>query len=411
MAFRIFGIEIPGRTRKAEPSEQRSYWSLPGGWGYGYPTNGPSPSLEQALLNAASYCCMDVLIDHASAAPLDVIRYTRGGTAREPVPTPAFIRNPSGVVTPDVWRVQLMFALVTDGNAFGRIVSYTPRAKPLQVEWLDPCTVTERKVEGGMPQVKIDQQVHRLFPHGDILHIPGRMIPSNSPFAFSPITYANNAIGTSLSAQHYTSSWFTGGGHPSMEIIVEGLSTQQQAMEIKSGYMGMVRNGEPWVHGDGVSSKSVQDKPDDTAKGAIDVVQQAAIMACQVWHVPPSWIYLAISGQNVTYANVAQADVAGLKDSVDVYFRRIEGALTPCLPEPQNVRVNRDAVLRTDALTRVQIQQLRLANKLMSVNEGREQEDEAPWPDKVYDEPGLPTVAAPAPLALKEPPPDGGGND
>jgi len=120
-------------------------------------------------------------------------------------------------------------------------------------------------------------------------------------------------------------------------------------------------------------------------------------MACQVWHVPPSWIYIAISGQNVTYANVTQADVAGLKDSVDPFYRRIEDVFSTCLIDQQVVRVNRDAVLKMDAPTRVDVQAKRLANKLMSVNEGREQEDEEPWPDPIYDEPGLPAVAAPAP--------------
>ena len=391
----MFGIRV-GRT-PAEPAhtQQRSMWSLPGGWGYGVPMGGPSPGLSQALLNSASYACIDVLVDHASAAPLDAIRYYKNGKARQPIyPPPPLIDNPSGIVTADIWRAQMIFAMVTDGNAFGQIAAYGAGGLPVQVEWLDPATVTHRKVVRGVPQVEIDQVVHRLYPNGDILHIPGRMIPPGSPFALSPVEYANATIGTSLSAQAYTSAWFAGSGHPSMEIIVEGLSTAEQAAGIKGSYQSMVTTGEPWVHGDGISSKEAQEKPDTTA---IDVVWQAAIMACQIWHVPPTWIYVAITGQNVTYQNIAQADVAGLKDSVDVLLRRTEGALSPCLPNRWVVRANRDAILRVDALTRVQIQALRLTNKLMSVNEGREQEDEEPWPDPIYDKPGLPTVAAPAP--------------
>ena len=411
MAFRIFGIEIPGRARKSEPSEQRSYWSLPGGWGYGYPMGGATEGLSQALLNSASYACIDVLVDHASAAPLDAVRYLKGGGRQQIEPLPPLLRNPSGIVTPDIWRAQLIFALVTDGNAFGQILRYDRNGKPTQVEWVPCASVTKREVVGGFKQVTIDNRVHRCYPFGDIVHVPGRLIPDYTPFALSPLEHANNTIGTSLSAQHYTSSWFSGGGHPSMEIIVEGLASQQQAMEIKSGYLSLVRTGEPWVHGDGVSSKAVQDKPDETATGAMEVMWQAAIMVCQIWHVPPAWIYVAMANQgSINYQNVAQADIAGLKDSVDVYFRRTEGALSPCLPEPYIVRVNRDAVLRLDAPTRVEVQAKRLENKLMSVNEGRAQEDESPWPDPIYDEPGLP--AAPAPVVVEpEPPTDGGGSD
>ena len=405
MAFHIFGIRLGGHDEEPKP-ETRSLWTLPGGYGYSYPVGGATEGLSQALLNSASYACIDVLVDHASAAPLDAIRYVRGG--RVPVePLPMLLRNPSGIVTADIWRAQLIFALVTDGNAFGQILAYDRNGKPTQIEWVPCSKVTKREVAGGFKEVTIDNRVHRCFPFGDIVHIPGRMVPDYTPFALSPLEHANNTIGTSLSAQHYTSSWFSGGGHPSMGIRVEGLSTAQQAMEIKSNYQSMVRTGEPWVHGDGITPEPMQEKPDTTA---VDIMWQAAIMVCQIWHVPPSWIYVAISGQNVTYANIAQADVAGLKDSVDVYFRRIEGALSPCLPEPWIVRVNRDAVLRMDAPTRVEVQAKRLANKLMSVNEGRAQEDEAPWPDPIYDDPGLP--AAPAPVVVEpEPPTDGGGNE
>jgi len=400
VAVRIFGITIPGPTRKVEPAEKREMWSFPGGFGYAKPIGGPQPGLEQALCNSASYACIDVLVDHIAAAPWDAIRYFKNGKARREVyPAPQIITNPSGVVSLGVWKTQLAFAMVTDGNAFGRIVAWTSNAKPLQVEWVEPSAVTERKVVNGYPQVKIDNVVHRLYPNGDILHVPGRLIGASSPFAYSPLEYADKAIGTSLAAQSYTANWYSGGGHPSMGIKVAGLATAEQASQIKSSYLSMVRTGEPWVHGDGIEPENtaLQSSPDQTA---MEIVQQAGVMACQVWHVPPSWIYIAISGQNVTYANVTQADVAGLKDSVDPFYRRIEDVFSTCLIDQQVVRVNRDAVLKMDAPTRVDVQAKRLANKLMSVNEGREQEDEEPWPDPIYDEPGLPTVAPPAPSLM-----------
>jgi len=411
VAFHIFGVRLGRKAGEpALPSmrEQRSLWSLPGGWGYSYPVGGATEGLSQALLNSASYACIDVLVDHASAAPLDAVRYLKGGGRQQIEPLPVLLRDPSGIVTPDIWRAQLIFALVTDGNAFGQILAYDRNGKPTQVEWVPCSTVTKREVVGGFKQVTIDNRVHRCFPFGDIVHIPGRMVPDYTPFALSPLEHANNTIGTSLSAQHYTSSWFTGGGHPSMEIIVEGLSSAEQAMEVKGNYQSMVRTGEPWVHGDGISSKAASEKPDMVA---VDVMWQAASMVCQIWHVPPTWIYVSMANQGtINYQNVAQADIAGLKDSVDVFFRRIEGALSPCLTEPYIVRVNRDAVLRLDAPTRVDVQAKRLENKLMSVNEGRAQEDEAPWPDPVYDEPGLP--AAPAPVVEPESSnDDGGGSD
>ena len=101
-------------------------------------------------------------------------------------------------------------------------------------------------------------------------------------------------------------------------------------------------------------------------------------------------VYAAVSGQNVTYANVTDADLNFLKHSIDDYFVSIDEAITDLLPRPQVVRANRDAILRADPKARNDLHDLRLKNKTQTVNEVRALNDEKPFADPRFDEPGIP---------------------
>jgi HK97 family phage portal protein len=136
----------------------------------------------------------------------------------------------------------------------------------------------------------------------------------------------------------------------------------------------------------------------------IDLMRFEVEQVCRFWGVPPSMVYAAVSGQNVTYSNVTDADLAFLKHSLDGYLVRIENALTQLLPKPQVVRANRDAVLRSDARARHEIYDIRLKNRTVTVNEVRKLEDEPPFPEPEFDDPGIPGGEEKVPLTPVPPP-------
>ena len=106
-------------------------------------------------------------------------------------------------------------------------------------------------------------------------------------------------------------------------------------------------------------------------------------------------VYAATSGQNVTYANVSQADLHYLKHSLEGLLVRIENAMSRLLARPQRVRFNRNAFLRSDPETRHDIYDQRLKNTTMSVNDVHALEDEEPVDDPEFDAPGIPGGALP----------------
>jgi HK97 family phage portal protein len=347
-----------------------------------------SVSTTTALTHAASSACIDTLATSVSALPLDAVRMS-GATRRPVEPAPSLIRTPSGLVEQDVWLYQLMQALLTDGNAFGEVTRTGAAGLPTSIEWYDPETVTNRRLVDGVPTVQIAGRDEQLWPYGDVWHVPGRFVKPGTPFADSPVQRAKATIGAAVAAREFGSRFFGDGAHPGMIVRSEQALTPEQAEGIKKSLMRATKgNREPAVLGAGLEVEPIMVNPNDSQ--FIDLMRFTTEESARFWRVPPSMIYAATSGQSVTYANASQNDLAYLKHSLEGHLVRIEKALTRLLPSPQFARFNRNAFLRSDPVTRSEIQDRRLMNKTLTVNEVRSQEDELPFDGDEYDEPGIP---------------------
>lgn len=355
------------------------------GWSYGYsPVN---VSTATALGHAASSACIDVLSTSVSTLPVDAVRAV--GKIRRPVsPTPPIIIQPSALVEIDVWLYQLVDSMLTDGNGFGLVVATDATQRPTQIELLDPECVTQREVVTGVPQARVGTDLHRFFPYGDLWHVPGKYIRAGSPFAESPIARAAATIGAAVAARDFGSQYLDS-GHPTGIIYSDDELDQAQAALVKARFMeAMHGTRQPAVFGSGLKYEPVSISPEDSQ--FLELMRFCVEEACRFWRVPPSMVYAAVSGQNVTYANVSQADLHYLKHSLEGLLVRIENAMSRLLARPQTIRFNRNAFLRSDPETRNKVYDMRLRNKTTTVNEVRTLEDEEPFDDDDFDEPGIP---------------------
>lgn len=354
----------------------------PGVWGVTVGT-----TTYDALTNAAVWACVDVLASSVSSLPVDAVRAV--GNSRVPVvPAPALLVSPSALVTLDVWLYQVMESMLSDGNTFGRVTAVDAMARPTSIELVQPQLVTERKVVDGVAQAKVEGTVERVFPHGELWHVPGKMVTPGWPFALSPFVYAGKAIDAGLSAEEFGLAFFGEGGHPSALIYSDDPSlTLAKAKGIKAAFKeAMSGRREPAVLGSGLKYEKVSVDPEDSQ--FIDLQRFTVEQACRFFRVPPAMVYASTGGQNITYANVSQADLHYLKHSLDGYLVRIENALSALLGVA--VKFNRNALLRADAETRNKVYDTRLRNKTLSVNEVKALEDEEPYADAAFDEPGIP---------------------
>lgn len=351
--------------------------------------------VQSALTHAASSACIDTLATSVSTLPLDAVRYI--GSRRRREDPPSLIARPSALVEPDVWMYQIADAMLTDGNAFGFVQGVDALGRPTFIEPIDPAVVTKRRVEAGRKVVTIvGDGDHACYPYGDVWHLPGKHVRSGSPFADSPVRRAASTIGAALAAREFGARFFGDGGHPGGLITSDVPLTAEEAAAIKAAFVNAVRgNREPAVLGSGLSYTPVMVDPNDSQ--FIDLMRFAIEEACRFWKVPPAMVYAATSGQSVTYTSVTQADLDYLKHSLEWLLRRIEGALSVLISRPLHVKFNRNAFLASDPDGRWKVHDLRLKNRTTSVNEVRALEDEEPYADPVFDEPGIPGGMTDAP--------------
>ena len=347
-------------------------------------------SRATALTHAASSACIDTLASSISQLPFEAVR--QSGDIRVPVrPSPQIIGDPSPDVDQDVWLYQLAESLFTDGNAFGEILSYSG-ANPSSIELIDPSTVTHRRYVNGVATVAVSNIDRQLWPAGDLWHVPGKLVHAGSRFADSPVVRAQATIGAAIDERDFGSRFFSDGGHPGAVIRSNAELSEEQARSIKAAFRNATSgNRDAMVMGAGLEYEPLMVDPNDSQ--FLDLMRFCLEESCRFWRVPPAMIYGATSGQHVTYANVSQADMAYLKHSLEPHLRRIERALSRLLPKPQFARFNRNAFLRSDPVTRSEVVDRRLRNSTMTVNEARALEDEKPFADPEFDDPGIPDDA------------------
>lgn len=380
-------------TRRPQPVEERAH-GLPswmGGWVP--PTaSGQEVTADTALRNAAVSACQRVLVASAASLPVEALR--RQGRRRTNMdPQPQVVRKPSARVSRRNWVAQVMRGLVRDGNAYLQVVAVDPRSGyPTQVEVLPPSAISWYPVDG-TETLHINGRPQRLWPEGDIVHVPASaFIQPGGTYAPSPTDLAREAIGSGLAAERYGAAFFGGGGHPSAIITSNQALDADQAQAIKRSFLTSVRGQEPAVFGSGLDYRPIQINPDDTQ--FIALMQFEVENVCRFYGVPTSMVYGAISGQAVTYSNATQADMQFLKYSLGIWLADVEDMWTSMLPRPIDVRFNVDGLLRMDPATRWQVHETATRIKARTVNEVREYEDEDPFDDPAYDQPGVPAEPA-----------------
>lgn len=381
------------------PVEKRGL-NLPGGlWapssgGLGVPSAGQPVTIETAMRDAATWACQRVLVSTISMLPVHGYREREGRLQQMPT-DPPLVRNPSGRVSRRGWVAQLMRSGLQSGNIYGDVVAVDALGYPRQIESVHPSQVAWLDEEGAeVPYV--DGKRRTLWPLGDFWHVPiSQFLVAGSRVAMSPTEFGATAIGTSLAAEKFGADFFGDSGHPVKTVKVDADIDAKIAADIKRDVLNAIRgNREPFVHG---SDIEVGDWTESLKESQlIELLQFEVLQACRRLGVPPSMVYAAVSGQNVTYSNVSQADLQFLKYSVQAWVQDLEDAWSDLCAMPQMVKFNTDAVLRMDAISRAQLHKTRLETKTRTVNEVRLIEDEEPFPDEIYDQPGIPGGAMPA---------------
>jgi HK97 family phage portal protein len=196
--------------------------------------------------------------------------------------------------------------------------------------------------------------------------------------------------------------WFNDGAHPSGVLTSEKELTQEKARVAKQRFMAALRGSrEPAILGAGWKFETVQIAPNESQ--FLETQGMTSAECCRIFGPGFAEILGYEVGGDMTYTNVEQQSLNVLIYAVDPWLVRSERNLSSLLPAGRHVKYNRDALLRTDLLTRMKAHDIALRDEIMTVNEVRAIEDMPPvdWGDEPRPI-ALPPLPIDKPTAVQE---------
>ncbi len=321
----------------------------------------------------AVWRCRNLIADMVAGCPVD--EFVRDGAERVPVlDVSEFVANPSEFVDPSSWRYQLVYAAVSTGNGVAYGTDYDARGFVRKAEVV-PVSEWECKQPGGFLAPPMWKISNREVDPARVIHLPAFGPMPGSVLGMNPIQYARQTIGLGMAVRTYGANWYEKGGHPTTALVTQGQLEDGDAQRAKERFREATMNDHIVALGNGWDLKSVQVSPDDalflaaTNATGVDICGYHGIHPTMLGYAPPA-------GGTLTYQNGEQRMLDMLVTTLQWWFARLERAITGQLRPDRFIKINMDALLRSDAITRWKIHDMRLRHGSTTVNRVLALEDE-----------------------------------
>ena len=331
---------------------------------------------ERALRLVPVYAATSMLADSVAALPLQAFRKVAGGR-REATSWP-LLEMPSASGTTFDWLHRVMISLLLRGNAYGWVTSRDSAGFPVNIEWLNPDSVTVDDSTFPRPRyysrgVEVDRSA--------IVHVVGYARPGSS-LGLSPVANFATTIDMGIAAAQSARDWFANGATPSHSLRNTAQTVDQaSAKMVKDRFRASVRTGEPFVSGVDWELQPLGVNAADAR--FLEAIKATATQIASVYRIPPEKIG-GETGSSMTYATTEQQSIDFLTHSLMPWLVRLESALSAVMPDTMFAKFNADAMIRTDTITRMQAHEIALRIGLETLDEGRAIEDRPPLtPDQV----------------------------
>lgn len=353
---------------------------------FGSTTAGQTVTERTAIQNTAVYACVRVLAESLAALPLHLYQLTdNGGKQRVNDHPLSFLLHdaPNSEMTSFIFRETLMNHLLLWGNAYAQIIrngqGQITGLYPLMPDRMDVNRASNGELYYTYTRNYDDYQAKNkskqvILLSDEVLHIAG--LGFDGLIGYSPIAMAKNAIGLSLAAEQYGSTFFkndaTPGGileHPNVVKDPERLrKSWQSQFSGPSGHSIAVLE-------EGMTFHQLSIPPDQaqflyTRKFQLDEI-------ARIFRIPPHMIG---DLERSTFSNIEQQSLEFVKYTLNPWCVRWEQAMNQQLltQEEQGryfVKFNVDGLMRGDYQSRMNGYAIGRQNGWLSANDIRELED------------------------------------
>jgi HK97 family phage portal protein len=194
-----------------------------------------------------------------------------------------------------------------------------------------------------------------------------------------------NTFGLSSAAEEFAARFFGDGAHPTAILYTDQNVDEPTAATIKQRFIAAIRGArEPAVLGKGLKYQAVQVAQKESQ--FLETKMASAAEVARIWGPSMPEILGYETGNPLTYNNPEQRMVQLLTMTLDPWLVWIEQNLSRLETQNRYLQFDRDAILRTDTLTRYQSYQYALRDAWLSINEVRDRQSLQPveWGDKPF---------------------------
>ena len=285
---------------------------------------------------------------------------------------PQILRDPDPESTPYELIHQIVASMALHGNAYihkdrdrsGNIIGLVP-LHPYQMQVLPTGDMVGRRY----------LHLGNDIPSEDILHLRW-FTPPQSLVGISPLNQTRNLVGLSIAMDRRLAQFYGEGGTPSSVLETDQKLNLEQARVIQATWeQTNKRHRKPAVLSDGLKWRPITTSAADMQM--IESREQLIRDIARIYRIPAHLI--GATGDSQTYQNVEQASLNFLTHTIMPWLRRIEISLSRLLDDGTDVTFDTSVLLRTDALTRAQVNQINVEMGARTPNEVRQIEGLEPF--------------------------------
>lgn len=331
---------------------------------------------QSARRHSAVWACTRLRGDLVSTLPVDA--YRKIGNLQVEIGKPPMLVNPGGERVDILeWLYSSQNDLDMYGNTFGLITAKNALGLPACIELQSAGSVTVQVRGGQLAGYRIGQIE---YTPDQVWHEKQYTV-SGCHVGLSPIMYAAWQITAGLSAMEFAADWFAGGAVPTASLKNTAKTlTASEAELVKTRFKAAVSNHDLFVSGSDWDYNMIS-VPANQAQ-FIEMMEFSIVDIARFMGCPADLIDAAVSGQSVTYANISQRNLQFLIMNLGPVLKRRETAMSRWLPGPQFVKFNQDALLRMDPETRAKVIDQKVKGRLMTNDEARALDNNAPLTDE-----------------------------